>query len=263
MIYIILFFIATILYVIKTNYFVLFINLLSYIFAIIYYFLKLKKNKIVNKNLNLVFNNISFIRKQSIIINCYKNFIFNVIVVLLQYIFGDSFLHKYYSKKSFKIYKKIQLILCHFGMFYDPSTISKLFDKRVSCVYKGNFDFYINKNIKMFQHNKINFNELYKYDIIGTPIDRKSNNLPKVYFLKQETKFHNKLVKYSLLNNRDLYFYFVKINWNSLEVKIEKLEVKNKELKDIIQLIADKMTEIIFNNPEQYLWNYNRFNLKV
>ena len=263
MIYIILFFIATILHVIKTNYLVLFINLLSYIFAIIYYFLKLKKNKIVNKNLNLVFNNISFIRKQSIIINCYKNFIFNIIIALLQYLFGDSFLHKYYSKKSFKIYKKIQLILCHFGMFYDPSTASKLFDKRVSCVYKGNFDFYINKNIKMFQHNKINFDKLNKYDIIFTSIDRRGNNLPKVFFLNQELSFHNKLVKISLLENRDLYFYYVKINWNNLEVKLEKIEKENRDLKEIIQIIADKMTEIIINNPEQYLWNYNRFNLKV
>ena len=260
MIYIIflLFFLFSIRY-----YFVLFLNIVSYILALITYFILIKDRKISNNNLNLIFSSYSFIQKQIIIIMSYKNFIFNVIIVSLQNIFGDSFLYKYYNNNSFKINKKIQLILCHFGLFYDISSGIYIFNKKICCIYKSKFNFYINKNIKMFQHNKINFNELKKYNIIATPIDQKSTDLPKVNFLNQETSFHNKLAKYSLSNNRDLYFYFVKINWNSLDVTLEKIETKDRELKDIIQLTADKMTEIIFNNPEQYLWSYNRFNLKV
>jgi lauroyl/myristoyl acyltransferase len=44
---------------------------------------------------------------------------------------------------------------------------------------------------------------------------------------------------------------------------LEKIETKDRKLKDIIQLIADKMSRIIFKNPEQYLWAYNRFNLRI
>jgi hypothetical protein len=186
MIYIIflLFFLFSIRY-----YFVLFLNIASYILALITYLIVSKFRIISNNNLNLIFSNYSFIQKQIIIINSYKNFIFNIIIVLLQYLFRDSFLYKYYNKKSYKIYNKIQLVLCHFGLFYDPSSSIYMFNKKIASIYKGNFDFYINKNIKMFQHNKINFNELYRYDIIATPIDQKSVDLPKVYFLKQETKF--------------------------------------------------------------------------
>ena len=51
----------------------------------------------------------------------------------------------------------------------------------------------------------------------------------------------------------------MKINLNSLNLQIVKIETKNKDLKDIIQLIADKMTILIINNPKQYLWFHDRF----
>ena len=137
-------------------YLVLMINTISYLLALPCYIFCFNRNKIISKNLKLVFNHIPFIKKQIIIINSYKNFVFNIIVVIVQYIFGNSFLYSYYNKESYSIYNKIQLILCHYGLFYDPSSCTKLFNRNICCIYKGNFNLYINKNIKIFKHNHIN-----------------------------------------------------------------------------------------------------------
>ena len=240
-------------------YFVLLINIISYTLSCFCYIFLYNRNKIIYKNLKLVFKKVAFLEKQTIIMNSYKNYIFNIIVSVIQYLFGDSFLYKYYDLQEYKFRNKVIIVSGHIGLYYDPCSGSKICKRNFSCIYKGNFDFYINKNIKMFGHHQIKYNELYKYDVIATPIDQRSNNLPKVYFLNQEINFHNKLVKYSLLDNRDLYFYCVKINWNSLEVTLEKIDTENKNLKNIIQIMADKMTKMIFNNPEQYNWLHDRF----
>ena len=240
-------------------YFVLFLNIISFFIGIFCYLFHYRRNSIFSKNLKLVLGDINFIKKQLIMINSYKNFSFNTLVVFLQFIFGYSYLNSYYNINKYTIKKNTLLVACHYGLYHDQSSLISIFNTSIGAIYKGPKNIQINKKLKIFKHSNIDFDELYKNKLIATAIDQKSSDLPKINFLNQNLKFHNKLVKYCLKKDRDIIFAYVEINLNSLNLQIVKIETKNKDLKDIIQLIADKMTILIINNPKQYLWFHDRF----
>lgn len=257
-IYIIILFL---LYILLKYFYVFLLNIISYILALFLFF-KIQRYKISKYNLKLIFPKKSFFEINKIIFNSYKNFTFNILILLVQNIFGDNYLINYYNIKNYNITKKCQLILAHYGLFYDFVSGIKIFNKNLAGIYKGKFNHINNKNFKFFKHNMIDYTLLSKYYIITTPNDQRSNDKTIVSFLNKQVKFHSKLVDFSLNDNRDLYFYYVDIEWNSLNTNIVKINTKDKQLIDIIQNIADMITKIILKNPDQYLWLHDRFNVK-
>ena len=167
----------------------------------------------------------------------------------------------YYDIKSYYLPKKCQFVMMHYGLFYDPISIQKIFNRNIVGIYKGNFKNISTDKIHMMRHNMINYDKLQKYYIIATPIDQKSNSNIFVNFLGGKVKFHSNLVNYSLKSKRNLYIYYVKINPNSFTLNIHKIDT-NTEFNDLIQNIATDMTNIIKRDPCQYMLGYNRFNLK-
>lgn len=234
----------------------------AYFLAFIPYYLNIR-HKIIVGNLKFLFPDISDKRIDYIRFHSCKYFIINIIICLNQYIFSNSFLKKYYSVKHIDIPHKSLIILAHFGLYYDFTGFQELTGKSLYGIYKGKFEWKINnKYIVYRKHNNINLKELNKYFIVTTPIDQKSDNKTIVKFLGQWVKFHSKLIDFSIKNNRDIYFYNVIIKNYRLELTLTKIDTKNKPLVEIVQDIAYKFTDLIKQNPEQYLWYHNRFNIK-
>lgn len=260
LIYIFIF--GAILFFILKYYLALFFNLVSYPLSLILFF-NFKSYKIAKFNLKKNYPNINGFKIFIITWNSYKNFVFNLFIIIIQNLFGDSFLYEYNNIKKYNIPKKCLIVLAHYGLFYDFFSAQKIFNKTIGIIYKSRDSRHANfKKIKTFKHNEINFNELRKNHIISTPIDHRSSDESKVLFLNEYVNFHSKLVDYSLKSNRDIYFYNVKIRWNSLELNIKKIKFENKSNINILQDIASLMSQTILNDPYQYLWNYDRFNIK-
>ena len=171
---------------------------------------------------------------------------------------------KYYNiDKDIKLNNKSFIALCHLGLFYDLVFFYKNFNKSACAIYKGKFDLKINnKNIVYLKHSNINLLELNKYYINCSPIDQKSDNVTgiKVNFLNNNVLFHSFLVRNAIAKKRDIYFYYCLYKSNKINVKFEKIDTINKSIDTVLQDLADRMTNIIFKNPDQYLWTYNRFN---
>ena len=256
------FIIIFLLYILLKYFYVFLLNIISYVLALFLIFFFLNETRNLIKNLNCVFKDISNFSKFKILLKSSKNLTFNILIILIQNIFGDNYLINYYNIKNYNIPKKCQLILAHYGLFYDFVSGIKIFNKNLAGIFKGKFNHINNKNFKLFKHNMVDYKLLSKYFIIDTPIDQKSNDKTIVSFLNKQVKFHSKLVDFSLNDNRNLYFYYVDIGWNSLKLNIIKINTKDKKLVDIIQNIADMMTKIILKNPDQYLWLHDRFNVK-
>jgi lauroyl/myristoyl acyltransferase len=241
------------------------IDKLSYLIALVLYYLDIRKD-IIEYNLNEVFPNITKNKMNKIRFKSIKYFLINLFICINQYLFYDSFLLKYYDKKKYILQKKSILVLPHFGIFYDFTSLYNQTKLSLYGIYKGKFNLPHNSNkIKCVKHNKIDFTDMNNYNIIETPIDQKSSNGIKVEFLGKEVKFHTTLIKYSILFKRNIFIYYVHFNDKKYKLiqRFIKINTNNKKLEEIVQEIASKMTNIIKNNPEQYLWLHNRFNLKI
>ena len=245
-------------------YLVLLLNIISYTLAL---FLFLNKERYSISKENILMNrlqsniNISWVKFNYIILNSNKNFIFNIMMLFLQKYLHLSMIN-YYDIKSYYLPKKCQLVMMHFGLFYDLISGQRIFNKSLVGIYKGKFKNIKTDKIHMMRHNMINYDKLQKYYIIFTPIDQKSNSNIFVNFLGGKVKFHSNLVNYSLKSKRDLYMYYVKINPNSFTLNIHKIDT-NTEFNDLIQNIATDMTNIIKRDPCQYAWLHNRFNINI
>lgn len=241
------------------------LNGISYFLAIFPYYFNLRRN-IVEKNLNHVFKNIEKNKIERIYFRCLKIYILNCFIVLNQYLFGDSFLVKYYNiDKDIKLNNKSFIALCHLGLYYDFMSFYKIFNKTFCGIYKGNIDWKIkNKNIVYLKHSNINLLELNKYYVNSSPIDQKPDNVTflKLNFLNNNVPFHSYLVSNAIASKRDIYFYYCLYKSNKINVKFEKIDTINKSIDTVLQDLADIMTNIILQNPEQYLWLHNRFNFK-
>ena len=238
------------------------INNLSYLIALVLYYLNIRKD-IIEYNLKEVFPNITKNEMNKIRFKSIKYFLINVFIVINQYLFYDSFLLKYYDKKKYILKNKSTFLLMHLGIFYDFTSLYNQTKHSLYIIYKGkkfNLPFN-NKKIKCAKHNKVDFENSKKFDLILTPIDQKSSNRIKVYFLGKEVKFHTTLIKYSILFKRDIFIYYVHFNDKKYKLiqRFIKINTNNKKLEEIVQEIANKMTQIIKKNPEQKYWHFKTF----
>jgi len=239
---------------------------ISYILAYIPYYLNIRKN-IIEINLNLVFPTITKIRQDHIRFHSWKFLIINTITCLNQYLLKNSYLLNYYTIHSISLPKKSFITLAHFGLYYDFISFFKLTQNIFYGIYKSKiFNLNFNTKIKTVKHDRINTLELNKYYTLYTPIDQKSQGKSQgktetISFLNNNVTFHSFLIELSIRQNRDIYFYYIVIDNYTLYPNLIKIETRDKSIHDIIQTIANEMTTIIKECPEQYLWSYKRFNV--
>jgi lauroyl/myristoyl acyltransferase len=97
--------------------------------------------------------------------------------------------------------------------------------------------------------------------------DQKGRNTfdKHITFLNQKVdNFHSSPVVLSKELELPIYFVFCKYDFDNVcfSHKIQKLEfLPEDSTYDITQKIATRFTEEILNQPEQYLWAHNRFNI--
>ena len=60
---------------------------------------------------------------------------------------------------------------------------------------------------------------------------------------------------------RDIFIYYVHFNDQKYKLiqRFIKININNKKLEEIVQEIANKMTQIIKKNPEQKYWHFKTF----
>lgn len=263
-----IFFILSIIYKLIFIYLLECLYLTSYLLSSIIYFFNFRK-KIINYNLKNIIPKITIKKCNELRFYTYQYLIMNSLILLISCIYGDTFLLKYYKviDKPNDNNKKI-FIGCHIGLYYDIISIYKFFSKStLSIIYKKYIDLdkrykKKNKNLNCINCKNINFDKLNKSKIIAVLIDQKSysSNII-VKFLNKKLYFHSTQIKYAIKNNRDIYVSYIIINNKKIINQYIKIEVKNKELKEICQDIANKFMNIILKYPEQYLWLHNRFNI--
>ena len=79
--------------------------------------------------------------------------------------------------------------------------------------------------------------------------------------LNKYVTFHSYLIKLAIKQERDICFYYIIIDKYKLHPKLIKIKTKDKSIYEIVQTIANEMTAIIKQYPEQYLWSHNRFSI--
>jgi len=240
-----------------------YIYYISYYLAYIpYYFIK-KRNEIITENLKTAFPKINVSKINCIKFNCWKFFFINFLICSNQYLFGDSFLCKYYQlDDKLIIPKKSFFALGHHGIYYDFSGFYNLTKKSLCGIYKGRFKWKINnKYIKYIRHENLDVKLINKYNILASPIDQKSRGI-KLKFLNKEVTFNTFLVTYAKSDTRDIYFYNVVFRDFKLKVKIIKIEQKDKTVEEITRELAKNIETSIRKHPEQYLWTHDRFKIK-
>jgi len=227
-----------------------------------YYFSK-KRNKIITENLKTAFPKINVSKINYIKFNTWKFFFINLLICINQYLFGYSFLCKYYQiDDKLTLPKKALLALSHHGIYYDFINIHNLTSNSLCCIYKGNFQWNIkNKYINLVQHKNLDLKLINKYHILASPIDQKSRGI-KLNFLNKEVTFNTFLVTYAKSDTRDIYFYNVVFQDFKLKVNLIKIEQKGKTVEEITRELAKNIETSIRKHPEQYLWTHDRFKIK-
>lgn len=234
-----------------------------------------KRNKIVYKNLELVFGSrFSDNDKHKIMINSYKLLIINALISIHQRFFiNNNYLLNFYSinfNTNFKN-KKMIFVMMHYGIFYDFTTFFKIngkmicnfkmhnkfaqeliwnsnkFKNKIIGVNLGNLKFYFNENKHMYLLTDQKGSR-YKEDIL---------------FLNNKCKFHDYPVNIHKVTNRSISIIYCHYQNYKIKMNVIPININNKTKKEIVQEIADNFTNIILKNPEQYMWAHNRFNLAI
>ena len=237
-----------------------YIYCLAYIVAYIPYTFNIR-GKIIENNLIIAFPSIEKKKINYVKFHSWKFFIINLVICINQYIFGNSFLDKYYDKKII-IPKKSLMALGHHGIYYDFTSFYTITKKSLCGIYKGHFEWKINnKYINYIHHKKLNINIINRYSVLASPIDQKSSGI-KLDFLNKNVTFNNFLVQYAISDSREIYFYNVVFNNFKLKVNLIQINIKDKPMEEITRELAKNIENTIRKHPEQYLWAHNRFKLK-
>ena len=235
MLYLFIFLIISFFIFLKYLYFVYLLHFLDYIASFLAYFLVLikKDDKIIEKNLNLVFNNkLTKKQKQTLKYTSFKLNSLNILYALHQrFIFNKSILNNFFDNNNLNqdfIYdmKKNGIILAlgHYGIFYDFAGINYNLKGKIACVYKMDNKFFENiiyksKNYKdrvlPIKYNNLGNLMRNKYDIIAIPCDHKNKSNKKIKFLNQITGFHYSVVDIHKITKRSLWCYFGKYNFDT------------------------------------------------
>ena len=208
-----LFLLPILMYYFYITYTLQIVYVISYVLACIPYYLN-KRRKIIETNLIMVFPTITKKRQDHIRFHSWKFLVINAIICLNQYFLKKSYLFKYYTINSMTLPRKSFTALAHFGLYYDFTSLFKLSQNSIYNIYKGNFNLNFSNKIKTVKHNLINFKEINKYHVLATPIDHKPNSKSQgktepVLFLNNNVTFQSFLIKLSIRQNRDIYFYYV------------------------------------------------------
>ncbi|VVU95027.1 Bacterial lipid A biosynthesis acyltransferase [seawater metagenome] len=278
----ILLFLGIILFFIKkiyTKYFLIIIDSIASFLTYIIIFINYKNRiSIIHRNLDLVFQN-KIHNKKEITFKVVKLSLINLLIAIQQnYILKSNCLLPYYNisippqlKEDIKTSKCI-FALAHYGIFYDFATAHLLLDN-MACVYKFNNP-YIEKLVfsksipktKIFPIKHTELNKFYKNNqpIMTIPCDQKgASNKNIITFLNQETNFHSSVNVIQKITKRSVWIYLCYYDFEQKKIipKIIPVHRKNLNSKNLTQSIADIFSKEILNNPEQYFWLHNRFNL--
>jgi len=197
---------------------------------------------------------------------------------------GDTVL-PYVKKPHYRFHENDEKRIClfsHYGIYYHPVTLKNLYGS-VSFLFKtirkkqNSFfeNYFFNKNlfnknkIYPYLHNEFKscIKNLDKFKNIYLVCDQKGRNTfnKPITFLNQKVdNFHSSPAVLSKELELPIYFVFCKYDFDNVRFshKIQKLEfLPEDSTYDITQKIATRFTEEILNQPEQYLWAHNRFNI--
>lgn len=260
------------------------IEFIASILASIYCFLKVHRYKLIEKNIKYIFPEKENKEIKEIAYKSTKITIMNYLVGLFgQLLYKYSY---YFNTIKYNIPEEIKedierngiiLVGSHFSLFLNGAVyFGTIFDCMVNILVV--YQRYVNDIIYAKIYKKSNFinyskgsslNTLKKLngnDILILGCDHKVNNenYPSVMLLNKNVKFPvgpGYLIKNS---NRKLWsfnFYYDEKNKETI-LNLQKINVNDSDTIDSIsQKIADNFSQLILNNPEQYYWIHDRFNL--
>jgi len=263
------------------NNLILFIDYQAQILTYIFVFLKLRY-KVVEYNLNKVLPDLEKKEISKIYFNSSKLSIMNSLIAMHQrFMIDRDYLSRYYDpfeipdelKHDLKN-NKVIFALGHCGIYTDYNTNYQLISP-LSWIYKINNKFFekffyifdgLENKILSIKHDKLS-NYIYnEYPSMYVNCDQKANTKKdNIIFLKQNTNFHYSVADIHNVTKRSIWFYFNKYNLKKKRFSIEIIPIiryhsyKNRK-KDIMQKIADLITERAIKYPEQYFWHHDRFN---
>ena len=253
------------------------IDFIATIITTIFCFCKKSKYylNIVN-NLDNVFTELPLKEKNKILYSSTKVTIMNIIIGLL-----GRLLYKFtYFRNSVEFnipnnfYNDIStngvlLLGCHNSLWYTGLILLGEYCKRnflIVTIYKK----YINnllypknfyKNIQFSNKNdpnSINLLNLSRKEIIIMLCDQHSRSgYSNINFLKHQVKFHKGPEIIQKETNRDI--WIVNLNYKNYKIFLNIYKLNLDSNKSTTQNIADEFNKIILNNPNEYLWMYNRF----
>jgi len=269
-----------------------FLNFLAHLCAFIPY-----RDKTILYNLNLI--GIKKKEQSEIKFKCRKLFYLNALIALHQrYLINTDLLAKYYSDfpdfeppAAFKEdirQNKVIIVMPHFGIFYDFSSINYLTDYSLALVYKVvhvwikdiifSSQAYKNKIIPLYLRNYKQYlrnlkNEvdnaetkiINKCDAIVVLCDQKGGRVP-VDYLGQSVLWHSSPADIHKHTKRAMWVYlcpydFEKQQFRPTFIPVERHYNAETSIADISQKIADIFTKAIKAQPEQYFWLHNRFRI--
>ena len=260
-----------------------FLDLFSSLLTFLVKFFIKKRIDVINYNLNLVLPNLTLKKRKKIINQFIKLSIMNFLLALHQrFIFNCQLINNFYDDINIpkEFYqdvkeKKVVIALSHFGLYYDFVGFHYISKCSLACMYKMSNKWIENiiykspnygSNILPIKNNKLWELMNTKNDVISIPCDQKANTTKKkIKFLNQETTFHYSAVDIHKITKRALWLYLTYYDEKLKKIKIQLIpisrhyDVKQSKIK-LTQTLANILTDIIINNPEQYFWIHDRFN---
>ena len=241
------------------------------------------RRRIAKYNIELVFPDYSNYKVNEILFKSTKITVINVLNAILGRLL---FVTNHYKSIKYNIPEQmikdideygVVLVGSHFGTFEDIKYLGKIINRSVRVVYKKqkivNSLLYPENTFyktNYFEYNNNIFWKLLelKKGIIGLACDQKSyNNKQKINYLNQIVTFHYGPALLSLKTKRKIWSFKFKYDLDTKKQIWKFINISNQlstesSPYEITQKIADVLTQDILKNPEQYLWGYDRFNLK-
>ena len=293
MLSIILIFFTFFICLLNYNISVFLIDKIAHLIAFIFVNFESKGGKIAKYNISLVFPKYSKDKVDEIFFKSSKITIINGLNKILERLL---YFTNYYKSIKYTIPEQmikdideygVVLVGSHFGNFEDIKYLGKFINREVNLVYKNQntwllYILYYMKilNPKNLFHKlnyikyikKKTFNKLLKLtkDVTVLGCDRKARNFDKkkIFFLNQLVKFHYGPAVLALKTKKKIWSCALTYNLDTKQQNWEFVNISsqlssNLSLHKITQKIADELTKKIIESPEQYMWIYNRFNLKI
>lgn len=237
---------------------------------------KFNRYKTAKNNIKKVFPELSDLQRSKILYSSTKVTLMNIIIGLL-----GRLLYKFtYFRNSveFKIQNNfyndistngVLLLGCHNSLWYTGLILLGEYCKR-NCLIVTIYKKYVNsflypknfyKNMEFSNKNdpnSINLLNLSRKEIIIMLCDQHSGRgYSNINFLNHQVKFHKGPEIIQNKTNRNI--WIVNLNYNNYKVHINIYKLNLDSNKSTTQNIADEFNKIILNNPNEYLWVYNRF----